>query len=82
MKDVDIRKGYIINKVTDTGYIITKVTDTGLGTVFFSILNVLFFSVLLKNAMFFSILFFEFLVTYETQKNDAVRVADRLIIYP
>ena len=29
MKDVDIRKGYIINKVTDTGYIITKVTDTG-----------------------------------------------------
>ena len=39
-------------------------TETELGTAFFSILNVPFFSVLLKNVTFF-------LATYETQKNDA-----------
>ena len=42
----------------------------GLGTAFFCILNVSFFCVLLKNATFFYV-FFEFLATYETQKNDA-----------
>ena len=42
----------------------------GLGTAFFSVLNESFFSVLLKNAMFFCVLF-EFLATHETQKNAA-----------
>ena len=32
----------------------------GLGTAFFSVLNVSFFSVLLKNATFFSVLFLRF----------------------
>ena len=40
--------------------------ETGLGFAFFSVLNALFFCVLLKNAMYFT-----FLVTYETQKIDA-----------
>ena len=43
----------------------------GLGTAFFYALNALFFCVLLKHAMFFCV-FFEFLATYETQKNDAL----------
>ena len=34
---------------------------------FFSVLNASFFCIFLKNATFF----FEFLVTYETQKNNA-----------
>ena len=42
--------------------------EPGLSTTFFSVQNVSFFSVLLKNAMFFSVLY-EFLATYETQKN-------------
>ena len=43
-----------------------------LGTAFFSVLNASFFCVLLKNTTFFYCTvysFFEFLATYETQKN-------------
>ena len=47
---------------------------------FHSECSVLFRSFKECNVLFHS--FFEFLVTYETQKNDAVRVADRLIIFP
>ena len=39
----------------------------GLGTAFFSILNALFFCVILKNALPFA--FFYFLATYETPKE-------------
>ena len=44
----------------------------GLGTAFFYVLDASFFCVLLKQATFFYVLFFEFLVTYETQKNNAL----------
>ena len=43
--------------------------ESGLGTAFFSVQNVPFFSVFLKNVPFFSVFFVEFLATYETQKN-------------
>ena len=49
--------------------IFPDVVNPGLGTAFFSVQNISFFSVLLKNATFFSVLFCEFLATYETQKN-------------
>ena len=42
----------------------------GLGTAFFYVLNASFFCVLLKHSMFFYV-FFQFLATYETQKNGA-----------
>ena len=47
------------------------VVYAGLGTAFFSVLNALFFCVLLKYATFFYVLFSCILATYETQKNDA-----------
>ena len=43
--------------------------NPGLGTTFFPIQNVPFFPALIKNVLFFPVLFFEFLATYETQKN-------------
>ena len=46
-----------------------KALFAGLGTAFFPVQNVPFFPVILKNIPFFPVLFFEFLATYETQKN-------------